>query len=314
MQFAFRRRLVLALSALALAIATPVITSAATAPGLAPAKPRASSPAPATATASIPGPAPATTLGTSSPAPATVFGASINATDDVARLSYKLRRQLTTVRVFLSSTPSSWSSNALLSTVPANGTVALSFHSGTPTQVTRFLSSRPKTLKCYATYWHEPEDNFMTATQKAAYRTNWHGYAPAIRQAGCKPTLILMKWSLNPKSGRNWQDWYPKGDIDVLAFDAYNTRAKIGTYGTPSQYLAPILAASTQTGLPWALTELASDIPAGTKATDRAAWAHGVAVAAASQPRFLFATWWDVLSNSGRDYRLDSVTAQAWHP
>ncbi|PZS25215.1 MAG: hypothetical protein DLM59_20550 [Pseudonocardiales bacterium] len=218
------------------------------------------------------------------------------------------------MRVFLGGTPSAWSRNAVLATIPAGGTVAVSFRSGTPAQVTKFLSSRPKTLKCFATYFHEPEDNFTTAAKKAAYRASWHAYGPAIRKTGCKPTLILMKWSLNANSGRHWHDWYSKGDVDVLAFDAYNTRAKVGGYGTPSQYLAPIIAASAETGLPWALTELASDIPRGTRSTDRAAWTHGVAVAAAAQPRFQFATWWDVLSNSGRDYRLDSAAALAWHP
>jgi len=246
--------------------------------------------------------------------PVSPFGASINDTGDVSRVSGLLGRPLTTSRIFLSSIPGSWSSNALLATVPANGTVALSFQSGTPAQLQTFLTGRPYTMKCYVTYFHEPEDNFITATQKSAYLASWRTYAPAIRASGCKPTSILMKWSLNPKSGRVWRDWFPAGDVDVLAFDAYNTRAKVGGYGIPANYLAPILAASNETGLPWALTELGSDVPAGTSPSERAAWAHGVAVAAAADPNFLFASWWDVLSPSGRDYSLDSTTAQVWHP
>ena len=245
--------------------------------------------------------------------PTSPFGASINSLDDVGRLSTLLNRPLSSVRVFLNGIPTSWSGYDLLGTVPANATVALSFQSGTPAQVQTFLASRPVGMKCYASYWHEPEDNFTTTAQKAAYLESWHGYAPAIRAAGCVPTLILMKWTLNPKSGYNWRDWYPAGDVDVFAFDAYNTRAKIGGYGIPANYLAPILAASTDTGLPWALTELGSDIPAGTSPAERAAWAHGVAAAAAADPRFLFADWWDVLSPTGRDYSLDSATALAWN-
>ncbi len=249
------------------------------------------------------------------PAPASDFGASINSPDDVSRLSALMDRPLSSVRVFLGGTPTTWSKSALLDSVPAIATVAISFQSGTPDQIQSFLASRPPGITCYATYFHEPEDNFTTAAQKAAYLSSWHSYAPAIRAAGCIPTLILMKWSLNPKSGRDWHDWVPTGDIDVLAFDAYNTRAKQGTYGIPANYLAPILAASAETGLPWALTELGSDIPAGTAPADRAAWAHGVAVAAASSPGFLFADWWDVLSKDGsRDYQLDQTAALAWHP
>lgn len=262
---------------------------------------------------------PATPAAPTAPAvsPLSPFGTSINSTDDVARVSGLLGRPLTSVRVFLNSTPTSWSKNALLATIPDNGTVALSFDSvnpGTPAQIQAFLDGRPAGLTCYASYFHEPEDNFTTAAQKAAYLASWDAYAPAFRAAGCIPTLILMKWSLNPHSGRNWHDWYAPRDVDLLAFDAYNTRAKIGTYGDPVKYLAPILAASTETHLPWALTELGSDIPAGTRPADRAAWAHGVAVAAAADPRFRFADWWDVLSGSGRDYTMDLVTATVWHP
>ncbi len=247
--------------------------------------------------------------------PTSSFGASINTPDDVNRLSTLMGRPLTSARVFLGGTPTQWSNSKLLATVPANGTVAVSFQSGTPAQVQTFLSGHPSTMTCYATYFHEPEDNFTSAAQKAAYRASWDLYAPAIRAANCKPTLILMKWSLNPKSGRDWHDWFPVGDVDVLAFDAYNAMAKKGTYGDAARYLAPIIAAQAETHLPWALTELGSDVPAGTASTDRADWAHRVAVAAAADPNFLFADWWDVLSKDGsRDYRLDSNAALAWNP
>ncbi len=262
--------------------------------------------------------APKAIAGTSVPSvyPTSRFGTSINSLDDVGRVSTLLGRPLSSVRVFLSNTPSTWSKNQLLATIPDNGTVSLSFDSvnpGTPTQIATFLAGKPPTMKCYATYFHEPEDNFTTAAQKAAYLASWRSYAPVFRAAGCVPTLILMKWTLNPHSGTDWHDWYPQGSVDVMGFDAYNTRAKIGGYGDPAKYLAPILAASAETQLPWALTELGSDIPAGTAPAERAAWAHGVAVAAGADPNFLFADWWDVLSTTGRDYTLDSATALAWN-
>ena len=257
--------------------------------------------------------APLTTVSPPAVSPTSPYGASINSLDDVDRLTTLLGRPLSSVRVFMTGVPTSWSQYPLLMTIPVNATVALSFQNGSAAALKSFLLTRPSGTKCYVTYWHEPEDNFTTATQKAQYRASWDGYAPAIRDAGCIPTLILMKWTLNPKSGTDWHDWFPAGDVDVFAFDAYNTRAKIGGYGIPANYLAPILAASTETGLPWALTELGSDIPAGTSPAERAAWAHGVAVAAAADSRFLFADWWDVLSNTGRDYTLDSAAALAWN-
>lgn len=80
------------------------------------------------------------------------------------------------MRVFLNSTPTAWSKSALLATIPDNGTVAVSFDSGnpgTPAQIQAFLSGRPAGMTCYASYFHEPEDNFTTATQKAAYLASW---------------------------------------------------------------------------------------------------------------------------------------------
>lgn len=267
-------------------------------------------PAPATA-ASL-----ATTTNAAATSPASAFGASINGEGDVGRLSTLLGRPFSSARVFLHRPASSWSSSALLRTVPANGTVAVSFNGGTPAQVRTFLAGHPSSTTCYANYFHEPEDNFTSIAQKAAYRAAWHAYAPAIRAAGCIPTLVLMKWSLSSHSGRNWHDWYPgAGDIDVLAWDAYNTEATSGGYSDPTSYLAPILAVQAETHLPWALTELGSDIAKGTSSSQRAAWAHGVAVTAAADPHFLFADWWDSQSKDGRrDYRLDHNAAQVWHP
>ncbi len=259
-------------------------------------------------------PASASTISADIGRSASAFGVSINSASDVSSLSHLLGRPLATVRIFRGSLGGSWSDQSVLRAVPPTATVSLSFTGGSPAAVRSFLAGHPAGTRCYATYHHEPEATFTSNAQQALYRTTWHTYAPAIREAGCIPTLVLMKWTLQPASGRNWRDWYSLGDIDALGFDAYNSQAKKGGYGDAADYLAPILALHTQTGLPWALTEMGSDIPAGTTSAQRAAWAHSVAVAAAAAPGFTFAAWWDILSNSGRDYRLDSNAAQAWHP
>lgn len=315
MRFSLRHRIVLAVSTLTLIVATPLITSAATDSSPAPGTGRApatstAAPPPATGSSRVPASGPATAA-PAGQAPVTAFGASINAPDDVRRVSAMLHRPLSTVRVFLSGVPRAWSNNAVLATIPTGGTAAVSFHSGTPAQVTQFLSSRPKTIKCYATYWHEPEDNVKTAAQKAGYRASWHAYAPAIRKAGCKPTLILMKWSLNPKSGRNWMNYYYPTDMDVVAFDAYNTALNRGYYSDPTKYLAPILAASAQVGKPWGLAEVGS-FSAGDPSL-RAQWAHGVATGSSSDGA-LFTVWWDHPSFDGKkNFSLDAATAAAWN-
>ncbi len=260
----------------------------------------------------LPGSAPSASAATAT-TPVSRFGSSINSPDDVARISGLMGRPLTSVRVFFNGTPALWSNSALLNSIPANGTAVVSFESGTPAQIQTFLAGHPSTMKCYATYWHEPEDNFTTPTQQAAYRASWHQYAPAIRAAGCIPTLILLKWSLNPNSGWDWHWWYPQGDVDLLAFDAYNGSVKKAspTYTDPVKFVAPMVAVSASTGLPWAMAEVGSYI-VGT-AADRAAWAHGVAVQAASY-HVPFANWWDQFGTDGiKDFTLDQATAAAWN-
>ena len=246
---------------------------------------------------------------TSGPVQTSRVGASINNKDDVARLSKMMNRPLTSVRVYYDRPPVKWASSWILATIPVHGTAVVSFQSGTPTQIRTFLASRPKTLQCYATYYHEPEDNFTTAARKTAYRASWQHYAPAIRAAGCVPTLILMKWSLAPASGRHWRDWYPQGAVDLLGFDAYNTRVKQTdpAYAEPAQFLAPILAVSKDTGLPWGLAEVGSSIVISP--TRRAEWAHRVAGLAIDK-NAKFVNWWDGPTTT---FGLDRATAAAWH-
>jgi len=254
-------------------------------------------------------PASATVTADSTPL-LTPFGSSITDSGDVSRLSALMGRPLTSVRVFYNGTPAKWTNSATLNSIPADGTAVISFQTGTPEQIQTFLSGHPPTMKCYATYWHEPEDNFTTPAEQAAYRASWQAYAPAIRAAGCIPTLILLKWSLNPKSGWDWRAWYPAGAVDVMAFDAYNGSAKLAVpgYTDPVAFIAPIVAVSQSTGLPWALAEVGSYV-VGT-AADRAAWAAGVA-AEVSQFSVPFADWWDQVGTN-HDFSLDGPTATAW--
>ena len=243
------------------------------------------------------------------PSPSARIGASINNQYDVARLSKMMNRRLSSVRVYYDLPPASWSRSWILATIPADGTAVVSFESGTPQQIRGFLSSRPKGLKCYATYYHEPEDNFRTTASQTAYRARWRTYAPAIRAAGCVPTLVLMKWTLAPASGLHWRDWFPQGAVDLLAFDAYNTAVKADqpAYVDPVAFLAPVLAASQATGLPWGLAEVGSAVVISP--ARRAEWAHSVAVLAI-QRGARFVNWWDGPTTS---YRLDQATAAGWH-
>ena len=245
------------------------------------------------------------------------FGSSLNDSNDAARLGAMMGRPLTSGRVFFpGAPPTKWSDSSVLLSVPSNGIVTVSFKSGDPAQVGAFLAGHPQTQKCYATYYHEPEDNFLTAAGKAAYKATWARYAPEIRKAGCIPTAILMSWSLNPKSGRDWHDWYPKGSVDVLAWDMYNPQADSGVYPAPADMFKRIFEVRTETGLPVGVPEVGSTLAVGTTPADRAAWAHSFAVYARANG-VLFADWWDSVANKPgagvKNYVMDNLIAQGWH-
>jgi hypothetical protein len=243
------------------------------------------------------------------------FGSSVNDPDDIARLSRMMGRPLTSVRVYYETPPAKWpTSGAVLGSLPSNGTVSISFRHGTPAQVRTFLAGHPRTVTCYATYYHEPEFGFQTATERARFRTTFASYAPAIRAAGCIPMLIVFCWLMHDKT-RDWHDWYPRGSVDALGFDAYNLVGPQGRYATPAEFLAPFIAASRETSLPWAMPEVGSFIgSAGLTAAGRAAWANDVARAAAADPKFRFADWWDGSSaDPTKNFRMDSSLARAWH-
>lgn len=100
------------------------------------------------------------------------------------------------------------------------------------TDVNTWLNANPD-LDWYWTYYHEPEDNIAAANTKdpltkASFLANWRRlraiqkkYAPRA-----SATLILMGWSLDPRSKRNWRDYYPGDDvIDVLGWDTYSLDA-----------------------------------------------------------------------------------------
>lgn len=248
------------------------------------------------------------------PTSSTRFGASVNSADDVTRLK-SLGLTVQAARVFFTSAPpATWAGSAVLASLPAGTDVIVSWKSGTPAQIQAFLASRPKTLgRVYATYWHEPEDNFTTTAQQSAYRSTWAQYAPAIRAAGCIPSLILMRYTLAAGSGRNWRDWFPAGSVDRLFWDAYNSgnKATPGTYNDPTGIYQICKTTSDGAKLPWGITETGSPIVSGSTAAQRAAWAKQLAAAAKTLGAEV-ATWWDDGSTGGFDSRLDAPAAAAW--
>ncbi|WP_229399222.1 hypothetical protein [Micromonospora okii] len=225
------------------------------------------------------------------------------------------------VRVFYPGLPPSWSGSRADA---ADRTVVVSFKAP-PGEVTAgrhdsrlvaWFRSVPRDLDVYWSYFHEPEDDVERGSYTAAqYRAAWQrlaGLADTAGNARLRATLILMCWTLNPNSKRDFDDYWPGGDaIDVLGWDCYNSGGKFDRYTDPAQVFSPMIKKSRALGKPWGLAETGSVRIAGDSGTGRAAWIRAMSRYLDAQ-RPLWVAYYDY-EVAGGDFRLtDEPSQQAW--
>lgn len=252
----------------------------------------------------------------------TLFGASVSTANQ--SFSEGLRKAdqrfggMGMVRVFYPGTPRSWPGQAGSTNRPT--VVSFKMH---PREVNagkhdaavrKWFQSAPKGRDIWWSYFHEPEDDIARGSfTSAQYRSAWKrlsGLAQRVDNPKLHATLILMQWSLDPRSRRDWRNYYAGGDsIDVLAFDTY-VPTSTSTYTDPVTMLKRIVAVSKATSKPFGISELGSL----KKKTDkdgagRAKWLRGYA-AEARRNGALFVSYWEGIGRAG-DYRLHDAKSQA---
>lgn len=123
--------------------------------------------------------------------------------------------------------------------------------------IRNFLLTKPSDITCYYCYFHEPDNEVATVGSPEYYawaqtwRDNWGLIGPAVRQAGCIPTSIIMSWWLGRNTGRSITEWTPPaGSVDIFAFDGYFHETE-----TPAQLVNKIVTAAAPTGLPTGIAE-----------------------------------------------------------
>jgi hypothetical protein len=182
-----------------------------------------------------------------------------------------------------------------------------------------WFRTAPRDQDIFWTYFHEPEDDVEGGAFTAAvYRQAWQRLSGLARQAGnprLRATLILMGWTVDPASGRDWRDFYPGRDaVDVVGWDVYNAAHRHGRYRPPAEMFARVIAASRSEGLPFGIAETGSGLVADDDGTGRAGWLRQLAEHL-SEAGALFVDYFD-LDWSGRggvDYRLrDPASMSAW--
>jgi hypothetical protein len=137
--------------------------------------------------------------------------------------------------------------------------------------LSHFFDTAPTGHPIYYSYYHEPEpfitDGSFTIAQYKAAWTHIVAIADAAHNPYLKSTLILMAWDLDSRSGFNFKDFLPSGNvISTLGWDAYpagTVHNQNPQPTTPADFMGPEVAASRSVGLPFGFAEFALGTQAG---------------------------------------------------
>ncbi|MGC4897040.1 hypothetical protein [Micromonospora sp. DT31] len=229
--------------------------------------------------------------------------------------------RLRMARVFFPGLPPAWSGSRA---DVVDRTVVVSFKAAPQeinsgkhdSRLASWFASIPRDHNVYWSYFHEPEDDVERgAFTPAAYRTAWQRVAGLADRTGNPKlinTLILMCWTLDPKSGRSFDAFYPGSNvIETLGWDCYNWGAKWKRYAPPQEIYGPMISKSKALGKPWGIAETGSDLVPGDPGTGRAAWIRSMTGFLNGQ-RPEFVAYYNQTVSQGDFRLLDQPSIQAW--
>ncbi|GAA0572198.1 CBM96 family carbohydrate-binding protein [Actinomadura livida] len=227
---------------------------------------------------------------------------------------------LETVRLFYRGVPPAWPGNPDIGKRPpiisfklAPEDVLAGKHDAA---MTRWFGTAPRDRDVYWVFYHEPEDNIAKGEFTAAdYRAAWRHLRGLADKAGnprLHATLVLMSWSLEAESKRDWRDYYPGRDvIQVLGWDTYNLGWKKGRYDSPSMMYDRVVALSKEEGLPFGVAETGSYLVGDDNGEKRAAWLHETN-AYLKKHGALWVSYFDLDWETGDFRLLDAPSRKAW--
>lgn len=176
----------------------------------------------------------------------------------------------------------------------------------------------PKSQTTWWSYEPEPEDDIMRGRYSAAQFRKAYAHVASLarkaRNANLKSTLTLMAWTPNPKSHRNYRDYWPGSkNVDVIAFDFYNNYGlRTGEYIPPARNLKVCIRLAKLLNKDWGLGEFGSaKLPGDRSGVGRARWLRDMANYLDAQ-HAQFSIYFDWIGRKA-DYRLlDSRSRNAW--
>ncbi|MEO8108177.1 MAG: hypothetical protein ABI720_12765 [Actinomycetes bacterium] len=278
------------------------------------------SPEPTSSTTSSP--SPTTTVPPSSGG--TLFGASVYESGrtwtKALADSHETYGGMEVVRAFYPGLPSAWPGRA----GQVNGPVVVSFKAN-PVDIlsgkhdaylSNWFATAPKDREIWWTYWHEPEDDVerggFTAQQwRDAYR-RIAGMADAAKNPNLYNTVILMCWTVNPRSGRSFDDFFPGGDVvEAIGWDCYSVANSSVAYAKPEEMYGRALATTSELGLAFGVAETGSLLaPTDPDGVKRAEWLGSIGRWLGDRDAS-FVCYFD--SVVGGEFRLQDVPSQqAW--
>jgi hypothetical protein len=290
-----------------------------------------SSPTAEPSASSDPSPEPSPATSSSSPSPSapevsgdTLFGASVyegtRTWSAAVAESNATYGGMEVVRVFYPGLPSAWPGRA----GQVGGPVVVSFKAN-PVDIvsgkddeylSKWFATAPRDRDIWWTYWHEPEDDVerggFTAQQwRDAYR-HLAGLAEAAENPRLHNTVILMCWTVNLRSGRSFEAFFPGRDVvDAMGWDCYSVASSTTPYAKPEDIYGRALAKTRELGLQFGVAETGSLLaPGDPDGTKRAAWLGSVGRWLQGQDA-TFVCYFD--SVVGGEFRLlDEASQQAW--
>jgi hypothetical protein len=227
---------------------------------------------------------------------------------------------LETVRLFYRGVPPAWPGNPNLGKRPPIISFKLApkdvLAGKYDKAMSNWFATAPRDRDVYWVYYHEPEDNIADGEFTAAdYRAAWRHLRALADKAGnsrLHATLVLMSWSLDPLSKRDWRDYYPGRDvIQVLGWDAYNLGWKKGRYDSPSTMYDRVIAVSKAEKLPFGVAETGSYLVGDDDGTKRAAWLHATNTYL-KKHNALWVAYFDLDWPTGDFRLLDNHSRKAW--
>lgn len=177
-----------------------------------------------------------------------------------------------------------------------------------------WFRAAPSDRDTWWAYFHEPEDDvergYFTAR---AFKKAWkhvEKIAAGVGNPRLHATMILMCWTPQQSSDRDWRDYVPTdGRVDVLSFDCYAKGHGSDPYADPGRLFAAGYRAAQSAGAEWAVSELGAIRDSSDSGAARAAWISDAAAWAGGRARFV--TYFD--ADVGGDFQLtDEASQAAW--